>query len=378
MTETTWARPAVRRRTWTGLLAAVAAATLVLAPGVGAAPALVSPVPDAATPSVNGRVEAIASGDGWIYIGGSFTSVGGRARAGLARVNASTLEVDRNWQADVAGRVAALAVNGGTLYVGGEFTSVGGVTRENLAAVSTAVPASVDLDWNPAPNRSVEALAASGGDLYVGGKFERIAGTSRPKLAKLSAATGEVVGAFAPSPNQWVAALVLGGGRLYAGGFFTAIGGTSQRYLAALDPGSGAGDAAWRPSLSCPVYGLDLATDLYVACGGSGGSGLAFATGTSATRRWQVRTNGNVHAVAHLGGAVYLGGHFTTMGGAARKKGGAVDAADGTLLTGWNPGFNSTFGVFTMLADNGALWAGGDFTRVGSTRKLRLARFSPS
>jgi hypothetical protein len=30
-----------------------------------------------------------------------------------------------------------------------------------------------------------------------------------------------------------------------------------------------------------------------------------------------------------------------------------------------------------MLATDGRLWAGGDFTKVGTTRQLRLARFSP-
>jgi hypothetical protein len=373
MAETTWARPAVRRRTWTGLLAAVAAALLVLAPGVGAAHLLVSDDPDVGTSSVNGRVEAIVRGGNWVYIGGSFTTVGGKPRAGLARLDLAG-KVDPNWQADVAGRVATLAVSGETLYVGGEFTSVAGVPRENLAAVST--PTAAVTGWNPAPNRSVEALATSGGDVYVGGKFERIGvdNTSRPKLAKVRA-DGTVDTGFTPSPNQWVAALVLTSGRLYAGGFFTAIGGGGQRYLAALDPSTGASHN-WRPSLTCPVYGLALATtDIYVACGGSGGSALAFSTSTG-NRLWLVRTNGNVHAVAHIGDAVYFGGHFTTMGGLARKKGGAVDAASGAL-TGWNPTFNSSFGVFAMLADGGALWAGGDFTRVGPTRKLRVARFSP-
>lgn len=376
MTETTWARPPVRQRAWAGLLAAaVAAGLLVLAPSVRAAPVLVKQVPDS-TAGADGRVEAIVRSEGWVYIGGSFTAVSGQPRAGLARLDVTTGAVDRTWRADVVGRVATLAANGGTLYVGGEFSSVGGQARENLAAVSTATPGSV-LPWNPGANRAVEALAASGTDVYVGGKFERIGGISRSKLAKLGGTSGTVDATFLPNPNQWVAALVLSGDQLYAGGFFTAIGGATQSYLGALDPATGA-SSSWRPSLTCPVYGLDLAADgstVYVACGGSGGSALAFSTSAN-TRLWLVRTNGNLHAVARIGDAVYLGGHHTTMSGAARKKGGAVDAANGAL-TGWNPVFNSSFGVFTMLAVDGALWAGGDFTKVGSTRQLRVARFSP-
>jgi hypothetical protein len=78
-----------------------------------------------------------------------------------------------------------------------------------------------------------------------------------------------------------------------------------------------------------------------------------------------------LHAVA------YLGGHSTTMSGVGRKKGGAVDAATGAL-TSWNPGFNSTFGICAMLAVDSRLWAGGDFTKVGTTRQLRLTRFFPT
>jgi hypothetical protein len=382
MTKLPRPQPVGRRRTLAGLLAAALAAVLLgLAPGALAAPVLVSATPDP-TAGANGRVEAITRIGGWLYVGGSFTAVSGQARAGLARLDVASGAVDRGWQADVAGTVRALAAStdGSTLFVGGEFSAVGGQARENLAAVSTATGGVTA--WNPGANRAVQALAASSNRVYVGGKFARIGGVTRARLAAVNAATGVVDQGFAPSPDQWVAALRLASGQLYAAGFFTTIGGTTQRYLAVLDAATGAASPTWRPSLSCPVYALDLApqaptgSTIYAACGGSGGSALAFSTSSaSTTPLWLVRTNGNLHGVAYLDGAVYLGGHFTTMGGAARKKGGAVDAIDGTL-TSWNPNFNSALGVFALVTVDGSLWAGGDFTRVGSTRQLRVARFS--
>ena len=378
MTTTSWARPAGRRGVRAGLLAATlaAAALLSLAPGAQALPVLVASTPDR-TDGADGRVEAIARIGNRVYIGGSFTIVGGQPRAGLAALDATTGAVDRSWRADVAGEVAALAASadGTTLYVGGLFTSVGGASRENLAAVAAATGAVTG--WNPGANRLVASLAASATRVYVGGKFARIGGAARAKLAAVDPNTGAVDTGFAPNADNWVAALALSpGGELYAAGFFTAIGGAGQPYLAALSPATGA-STGWRPSLSCPAYGLALAADggtAYVACGGSGGSGLAFSTASGA-RLWLVRTNGNLHAVARLGDAVYLGGHFTTAGSAARKKGLAVDADSGAL-TAWNPSFNSSFGVFAMLAVDGKLWAGGDFTKVGSTRQARICRFS--
>jgi trimeric autotransporter adhesin len=381
--EMTWARRPGRRRARAALLGAtvVVAILLGLAPGASAAPTLVSQTPDA-TAGVDGRVQAIVRFGDWLYVGGSFSAVSGKPRAGLARVNIVSGAVDPSWSADVVGSVIALATSpdGATLYVGGEFTSVAGAGRENLAALSAATGAVV-ATWNPGANRSVQALAASSDRLYVGGKFTRIGGAARAKLAGLSAATGAVDPAFTPNPDQWVAALRLADGRLFAAGFFTTVGGAGQPYLAELSPVTGTA-TGWRPSLTCPVYALDVVVGttpadrtVYVACGGSGGSALAFST-SSNLRRWLVRTNGNLHAVAYLDGAVYLGGHSTTMSGADRKKGGAVDAATGAL-TSWNPSFNSTFGIWAMLATDGRLWAGGDFTKVGTTRQLRLARFSP-
>jgi Domain of unknown function (DUF5122) beta-propeller len=380
--EMTWARRPGRRRARAALLGATVVAILLgLAPGASAAPTLVSQTPDA-TASVDGRVQAITRIGNWLYVGGSFTAVSGKPRAGLARVNVASGAVDSSWTADVVGTVIALAASpdGATLYVGGEFTSVAGAGRENLAALSAATGAVVPT-WNPGANRSVQALAASSDRLYVGGKFTRTGGAARARLAALSAATGAVDPAFTPNPDQWVAALRLAGGRLFAAGFFTTVGGAGQPYLAELSAATGTA-TGWRPSLTCPVYALDVVVGMtpadrtvYVACGGSGGSALALST-SSNLPRWLVRTDGNLHAVAYLDGAVYLGGHSTTMRGADRKKGGAVDAATGAL-TGWNPSFNSTFGIWTMLATAGRLWAGGDFTKVGTTRQLRLARFSP-
>jgi trimeric autotransporter adhesin len=374
MMITSRTRPAAHR---CGLAVVVAAAVLLgVAPAAAALPVLVGDRPDGGVGGADARVEAIARSGGRIYLGGSFTTVGGQPHASLAAVDAASGQVVSTWQADVAGRVTALApsADGSTLYVGGEFTAVGGVSRTNLAAVRADTGAVTG--WNPGANR-VQALAASPTRVYVGGKFGRIGGVAWGKLAAVDPSTGAVDQGFAPNPDQWVAALRLSadGQRLYAAGFFTAIGGVGQRYLAALSPATGGAAAAWRPSLSCPAYALDVTgTAVYVACGGTGGSALAFSAVTGA-QLWVVRTDGNLHAVAFLGDAVYLGGHFTTVAGAARKKGAAVDAATGAL-TAWNPSFDSPLGVFAMLAVDGRLWAGGDFTRVGTTRQPHVCRFS--
>ncbi len=49
--------------------------------------------------------------------------------------------------------------------------------------------------------------------------------------------------------------------------------------------------------------------------------------------------NNSVNALAISGSTVYLGGHFTTVGGTTRNRAAAV-GTDGTLDTNWNPNLN--------------------------------------
>src|SRR6266540_1793737 len=286
----------------------LALSAFVLASRVGAAP-----LPAA---TVSTRPSASAGAGDRVYIGGSFTSVGGQPRGGLAALDAATGQLVASWRADVTGGpVEALAASpdGGTLYVGGDFTAVGGTARRRLAAVSTAGGAVGP--WRPAAaGGMVMALAAASGRVYAGGKFTSIGGVARPYLAALST-DGAVLG-WDPRADASVRALALDGGRLYAAGDFHNIGGRAQRTIAALDPASAA-DSGWHPQATCPGLGLTVASGtVYLACGGASAGGgnavLAYSASTGA-RRWSAGGDGDVHAVAVLDGVAYTGGHFTTI-----------------------------------------------------------------
>src|SRR3954451_16258549 len=111
---------------------------LLIAPA--SSQAIVPATPDVPTRNVNGRVNAIVRVGDTIYIGGSFSSVDGQARPGLAAISA----VDGSltpWGASLTlnGAVNAIVASGSTIYVGGLFTSVsdgaGAHTRHALAAI---------------------------------------------------------------------------------------------------------------------------------------------------------------------------------------------------------------------------------------------------
>src|SRR5688572_3931179 len=104
-------------------LSAGAALVLVVAtPAMAAVTGSPAPSSTAAGPVLNS-----VEGEGRLYIGGKFTAVDGRAKAGLAALDAATGVRVADFGADVAGTVHALATDGTNIYVAGSFTSVGGV-----------------------------------------------------------------------------------------------------------------------------------------------------------------------------------------------------------------------------------------------------------
>src|SRR5947208_1478657 len=81
---------------------------------------------------------------------------------------------------DPDGTVYSLALSGQTLYVGGTFTSVGGEHRENLAAVE--VGSGRATAWNPGAGNLVRALLVVRDKVYVGGVFPSVGGRPRRNL----------------------------------------------------------------------------------------------------------------------------------------------------------------------------------------------------
>lgn len=75
--------------------------------------------------------------DGKVLVGGGFSTMGGEARRGIARLNVDG-SVDPGFRADVGenGRVYAVAVQpDGNALMGGDFTSVSGTGRNRLARI---------------------------------------------------------------------------------------------------------------------------------------------------------------------------------------------------------------------------------------------------
>ena len=154
--------------------------------------------------------------------------------SGVARSNVAAIRadgtLDPTWNPSTDGIVYALAASsdGSKIFVGGSFTTVGGQAHGRLAAVTPDTGALVSGWTTTAKNNTVRALEADAGDrLYVGGNFGSIGGRAVARLAALSQSTGTVDPSFAPTPNNTVRGLALSqdATKVYAAGSFTSVNG---------------------------------------------------------------------------------------------------------------------------------------------------------
>ncbi|HZE19930.1 MAG TPA: hypothetical protein VE402_07395, partial [Candidatus Angelobacter sp.] len=184
----------------------------------------------------DGYVNDVKESNGTVYIGGAFTRVGPASGCAVPISTTTGLPV-ANFP-KVAGSVAAIAPDGaGGWYLGGSFVSVGGVARANLAHLASDLSVT---SWDPAPDDRVECLAVTGGTVYVGGAFQNIGGQARAYAGAVDASTG-LATSWNPDADSDVQTIALSGGTAYLGGSFNSLGGgaTTRLYIAAVSASTG-------------------------------------------------------------------------------------------------------------------------------------------
>ncbi|MFO1497574.1 MAG: hypothetical protein U1G07_04130 [Verrucomicrobiota bacterium] len=166
-------------------------------------------------------VSRLAAAGDRLYALGTFTTVGGLARTGLAALNAATGAVI-DWTPEAVSG-ASLVVANGTVYVGGADVvaidaTTGQCTRLNLS-----------------PDKEIQAATAFANVLYLAGEFTTIAGQNRSRFAAVDLSTGQLtdwnpgadkaatMGPFALSASEQALAVV---------GDFASIGGKNRSRFA--------------------------------------------------------------------------------------------------------------------------------------------------
>ena len=148
-----------------------------------------------------------------VFIVGTFTSIQNQrsdntttyTRNGVASYNMNTGLVDAGFDPVLAGGGAdALDAtpDGTKLYITGSFNSVNGVARRGLARLDLSTGAPVAAFVTTLSARGSE-LAASNSTVYVGGRFTTVNGAPRASLAAVDATTGALDDRLRQQPERW-------------------------------------------------------------------------------------------------------------------------------------------------------------------------------
>jgi outer membrane protein assembly factor BamB len=457
---------------WTSSLA------LALAVGGLAADATAAGTRHLVAPPTSVSSRYVVVGDGPVLHVGNTVYVGGVSRLGIPTGSALVVATPTGVQQPVAAQVtggavrAAIADGTGGWYIGGTFTSVGGVSRPGLAHL--LADGTLDTAFVPPPLGQVRALALDGGRLYVGGiqpldadpwfqpvlsaldpETGAVLPVSYPWLAHtddshafgviaLAAGDGRLFAAFngdngiaaydeAGGAPVWSlpgtlsygeysgpAALTLAGGKLLAGGQISTPAGAID--LEELDPATGA--LVGQPAVDGPVVGMAAGpTNAFLLVrsphiSGVGVWKLSLSSGTLArvavvtgataitlnspnlfvagqrtvggdvsVHRFDTRqanptpqalsptlVGGGVGALALQSGHLLVGGSFLGTGGPTRGGLAAFDAETGALLP-WRPAVPAN-NVAALASSGTTIYLAGAFKRVSGKPRTGLAAVS--
>jgi len=335
-----------------------------------------------------GQVYALALDGQRLYVGGTFTSAGGRSATRIARWNAPT----QNWDTlglGTDGPVYALTPGAGRLWIGGRFGAAGDLAASNIVSLDLSSDTwhLLGSDLAQGVTGTVHALALSGTTLFVGGDFHlENDSLSLDHLAAYDIATNTWWNP-GPSPNGPVYAIAVIDELVYVGGDFTEIGDISGRYIAQYTPGK----RLWEPlgaGMSGPVRALVVGgATLYV-----GGDFVTAGTlSAPLVARWisdigywdrlgdglDGTNEASVHSLAISGGAVWATGFFANSGTTTLRNIARWD----TTTRQWGALGSGVVGAVapvgsSIVGTSTEIYVGGGFTHVGGRFSPYLARWT--
>ena len=301
-------------------------------------------------PGANGSVRSMRWASGDLYVGGTFQMVSGQPRSRVARIVAAT-GVLSPWTAPaITGGTGVYALDAtvDTLVVGGTFTTVSAAARLGLAGFALA---DASLQAQPDAQATVgggplTALVHPDGSLWVGGRFVAANGQARRGLVRI-APDGSLDTSVAPVIDGVVNDLAVDSlQRVYAVGSFSTVDG--------------------QPHAGIARFASDGTLD------------AAFAAGVGA--------NVMIYDAAAHGDALYVAGGFTTVGTSGGSQDPAayvakLDTGTGLFDPAWTPAIpqpTNKIAVQALTVDpvGGALFIGGGFTSVDGLPRLGVAKLS--
>ncbi|MEZ4751092.1 MAG: delta-60 repeat domain-containing protein [Bdellovibrionota bacterium] len=337
----------------------------------------------------------VDSGSGDLYIGGAFTSVGGFATAGVARLRSDGF-VDTTFV--VSGstnlEVRALETSGTKLLVGGEFTEIGGDSSEPYLTELTTNGVIQSVFGSPdGPVYAIKVDKSNNDFVFIGGDFSNYNATGVGNIIRIKTdVTLDTIYTANANVNNTVLVLTQQAAapfNLYLGGAFDMQGGASAARHLRLD-GTGSADAGYPTGGSAgfdnKVYSLIefvdggttyvLAGGAYEMYGGSTSQRVTYLTDTNTSLNpYPSGFDGDVHVLRQYDVQYfYAGGEFDQYAGSNHFKIARVSTdtfADSGFVTG--SGFDSD--VFALETAAGrTVYVGGQFTSYNGNSTPNLVR----
>ena len=226
-------------------------------------------------------------------------------------------------------------------------------------------------------NGQVTTQTLRGNTLYVGGSFSFV-GPVTGAGVPVDPTTATPASGFPRVNGTVVAAVPDGSGGWYLGGQFTAVGSEVRTNLAHVLADQSV--AAWNPGASAIVRVLLLRSGVlyvggdFLTLGGVARNRVgAVDAATGVTTSWNPNANSSVRAFAEGATQLYVGGQFTTIGGQARNRIARVNYTTGAADATWNPNANSLVLTLALDAASNLVYAGGQFTSIGAATRNRVA-----
>jgi uncharacterized delta-60 repeat protein len=347
---------------------------------------------DPFAPSFSGDVNAVALlGNGQMYVGGTYTIIGGLSRSGIALLNhdgtGNTLFNATGVKKLIGGSLQMGTVNAivvqadGKIIVGGDFTEVNGVARANLARLDQF--GNLDTGFIADTSGPVFTLVLPyGNDVIAGGAFTSVNGSAHYLLARINQ-----FGVVDNTTNFDCQGTVIydlkrdDKGRILIAGAFGTIGSTPQGNLARLSLDGKTVDTTFRPDTGLSGSSIGIQADKKIVFGYAYGVRRFYPDGTTdpalniATTSWVEET------VIQPDGKILIGGFFNFLNAVPRNYiarinlDGSPDYSFDALLNG--PANSVKLSSITVQRD-GNILIGGRFETLGSVSRRGFGRVFPN
>lgn len=335
----------------------------------------------------NGGISDAAIAGDQIYVGGRFT----RGRRPLARLRGvarlhSDGSLDTAWHPRLSQKgarpssVSTVVTSKRAVYIAGTFDTVEGRRRAGLAALRATTGGATP--WNPKHDGVAVPLAAVPGHVFLAGNFTTIDGQPRRHLASVHDVTGRVT-AWNPRPDGPLFDAVPAGDQLYVSGGFSRIGGQARSGVAVLRMAS-AQATPWSPTFSRTPGEIpgSLAVSnagVFVVMGRTGEfipSAVLKLDLTTGALLQVASFDGQAGSLAPSPTAVYVAGEFYDPPFLA-----AIDAQTGAK-TSWTPRptarGDTAVPMGTVEFSHGHVYVAGGMRWIGDTVAETLARVDPA